>query len=280
MKNLLWKKMRNYLFMLSMILFSSLANAFDPPSLVYRCDTRSMSEINSAGGFFPNDQYRQRDYDLLHHFTGEEVDGYVSGLVSVSYTLKEVIKHCLGLISDADEVYIYMIVPGQNFYNVSASLAAARDRFAQGSLQRNNIERLINRFDNMDEYVARDGFPNGRVLRYTVLDEEMIDEYYYGHEGNSELFTHEFWENRWEFNDQWDDSFDGEVASADIYQPANGQVSEVAITQGRNNTEVPLRFTCQRERQSRNLKAPSYCNVFPIIKKIVDGRKISAVLDD
>lgn len=61
-----------------MLLFSSLTYAFDPPSIVYRCDTRSMDEINAAGGFFPKDDLGIRDYDLINHFEGTAPDGYVS----------------------------------------------------------------------------------------------------------------------------------------------------------------------------------------------------------
>ena len=115
MKNLITKNFEKILILPTLLLFSSLTYAFVPPSIVYRCDSRSMEEINAAGGFYPHDSRGVRDYDLMNLFSGEQPDGYVTGFVSVSYTLKIVIKHCIALSSVFEKMYLYVIIPSSNF---------------------------------------------------------------------------------------------------------------------------------------------------------------------
>lgn len=267
--------MHKFYIAILMLFFSSFTYAINPPSIVYRCDTRTIDEINAAGGFFPNDSSGIRNYDLMNHFEGMEGEGYVSGLVSVSYTLRHVVNHCIGMVMQGRQAYIYMIVPGGNFYNVSASLNAARNSLPAESIQRASINYLIDEYDTMDEYVARDGFPVGRVLNYAVLDEDMIDEYYNIDPEDSELYIDAFWESRWVHNRYWNDDFDGEVASSDIYPVVNEPASAVVMALANHNIEIPIRFLCQQAPAPilKQLKSLT-CQVFPIVKRIVDLRMI------
>lgn len=188
------------------------------------------------------------------------------------------IIHCIGQTTPNQPTYIYMIVPGNNFYNVSASLLAARDALPVGDMRRRNIQYLIGQFDNIDEYIARDDFSNGKILNYAVLDEEMIEEYYHGDQENSELLTSDFWDTRLVHNEEWNDEYDGEVASSDIYQVVNETASAMRFVIANHDIEMPVRFTCQLESTSNPRKLENdFCHIYPVVKKLSDIKKITAL---
>ncbi|WP_295943404.1 enterotoxin A family protein [uncultured Xanthomonas sp.] len=272
--------MKNLLYLFCLIICPSLAWANDPPDFLFRCDTRSPDEIQQAGGFYPHNNGRIRDYDLAHHFTGESVEHYTSAFVSTSSDLKAVVNHCLSMVGSDQSAWIYMIMPGSNFYSVSSSLQRVRDSHVAGSPEWQRINQLIIDYDGMSEYVAVDGFPFGRVISHAELNQEMVDDYY--DDEDSVLYSNDFWEDRWNLSDAFNADFDGEQPSDSPYLVVDEPASQVVLALNEHAMELPLRFVCDAANgfpaSSRSRASSHSCPRYEIIKRLYDKQIISSII--
>ncbi|OAT22822.1 enterotoxin A family protein [Proteus myxofaciens] len=222
--------------------------AINPTSVVYRADSRTLSDIHEAGGMWPLREGAP-DNDLTHHFEGESIDGMCSNFVSTSQSLRAVVEHAISLSRpnefepyDPEFVtYIYVIRPDLNFYDVEGSLTHARNSTNDANM-RNLINRLLSNYSGMEELVARDGFSQNRILSYARLDADMLQRY--GTSGNSALFTESFWASRWVNNPTYDYHYDQDISSSSPYQQVG--MPEGAVLEVSNGTQPSVRLgeTC------------------------------------
>jgi len=228
------------IFLCSQISFSW---AVYPTGIVYRVDSRELNDIHEAGGMWPLEDGIP-DNDLMHHFTGESLDGMCSNFVSTSQSLASVVEHAMFLASthydsyDPEFVtYIYVIRPDLNFYDVRSSFVNTLNNTTDEEMI-NGINRLLASYVNMDELAARQGFSQNRIISYARLDSEMIQQY------GSALYSESFWLPRWINNPRYNFNNDPDISNSEPYQHVgsfNGSVLEVVND---NQSTIRIGNTC------------------------------------
>jgi hypothetical protein len=104
--------------------FSCQAFAIEVPSLMYRTDTRPPDEIFQNGFESWGDEI-----EVLRHVLGTSIVEKKTGLIattsemSVAWDIAS--KYLIDENNEQDHIWIYLITPGINFYNVNSSLLNA-----------------------------------------------------------------------------------------------------------------------------------------------------------
>lgn len=236
------------LFVFFILSQTSLSWAINPTSIVYRTDSRTLSDIHEAGGMWPLRE-GVPDNDLTHHFEGESIDGMCSNFVSTSQSLRAAVEHAVSLSRpnesepyDPDFVtYIYVIRPDLNFYDLEGSLIHTRNSTSNTNM-RNRINTLLSNYSGMEELVARGGFAQNRILSYARLDADMLQRY--GTSGGSALFTELFWAPRWINNPTYDYHNDQDISNSSPYLQVGMPEGSVLEVSNGNQPSVRLGETC------------------------------------
>lgn len=224
--------------------------AVNPVTVVYRADDRTLSQVKEAGGMRP---WREGtpDDDLAHHFEGESIEDHSSNFVSTTSSLRSVVEHAASLARPNSEepfdeefvTHIYVIRPDANFFDVDASLQAARDASPAGSTRRQRLDRLIRDYTGLDELVARNGFAHDQILSHAVLNGQMLRRY--GVSEGSPLFSVAFWSGRWQSNGDYDPAHDSDHSSDLVYTSVDTPRGYSNLVVNGSQPAVPISFTCQ-----------------------------------
>ena len=244
--------------------------AINTVSIVYRTDDRDLAAIRDAEGMWPNWTEGVPDDDLAHHFEGESIEGGSTNFVSTTASLRTAVMHAASLARPNSEepfdqefvTYIYQIRPATNFYNVDASLIAARDRAPASSARRERLSHLINDYTGMAEYAAQEGFLQNRIISYARLDGPMLSQYY--NDTNSVLFNPAFWHNRWIVNPHYNTAFDNDTTSPDIYPVVENPRGIMGLVTNGTQPVVPLSFTCMGTSSQRHPEKKHLLGAEPI----------------
>ena len=264
--------------------------AIPPISEVYRIDTRSPEEIRRVGGMRPRAiEGHIHDDDLAHHFEGESVEGGTSNFVSTTGTIQHAIDHLDFVANDGEEedqrVWIYLIRPTTNFYNVNASIAEVSQN-AQNEEQRRRAQYLINSYyTGMDEYAAQGGFNDSRIISYIGITRAEIS--------NNPNIIYD--ESLWERNPTYDQQYDQNTTNTELYpyvgvfgdrvlelEGEGGEVARLANTCMGVSNQGPLSLNSKS--QYRGLKANATCLASLKVKSVpyYDDflKKVAVILDD
>ncbi|WP_158300775.1 enterotoxin A family protein [Chromobacterium sp. ATCC 53434] len=223
------------------------AMAAPPVNIVYRVDGRSLAAIRHSGGMWPWAR-GALDNDLTHHFEGQSVAGRNSNFVSTSASLRQVVEFAASQARPNSEspfdtefvAYLYQIRPAANFFSVSEALQTAHN--SSTGARRDRLGRLIRDYPGMQEFAARGGFRDDRIIAYARLDGQMLRDYYYA--PNYPLFSDEFWRRRWMSNAAYDRGFDSDASSRLIYPIVGVPSGHMHLVENGTQAPVPLSFTC------------------------------------
>lgn len=230
---------------LLIIVISPLSSAVN---IVYRIDRRNMQEIRDAGGMWPRGlEYGLRDDNLAHHFDGTSVEGGTSNFVSTTASFRQAVDYAAALGRpnseepfNGDDVYIYEIRPANNFYNVDEAFRFARDSTLDPSRERTALNELMQDYLNMEEYAARGGFSQDRIIAYAHLTNDMLTQYY----ESGSLYSEAFWAGRWEQNTEYNPAYDDDTASEQTYRNVDATSGIISQVVNGSQPAVPLSFTC------------------------------------
>lgn len=140
----------------------------DPPTVLYRADTRGPDEIRATGGFAP----RGSDRDLVNHATGgvhlassayvAATDNLVSAANVANQRLRELrsaaeeARRAYGVEPSRPRVWIYEISANPTFHHVATSLysLATRAEIRQGALMGTGNTQAVREWE---QYIGRIG---------------------------------------------------------------------------------------------------------------------------
>lgn len=227
-----------------LIFFSFISSSWsiNPAHIVYRVDTRNITEIQRAGGMWPRyEQGRPDDY-LIHHFDGESVEDGTSNFVSTSRTLADAVSHALFRLDDdnRETYYIYAIRPNTNFYDVDASLQAARNNTSDAQV-RMRYNGLLRDYAGMEEIVARGGIRSDQIIQYAELRYDMLPPQ---NQSRTFLFSDSYWASRWLNNPSYNHHYDGDTSNSNVYENVGLSGSSVLEVVNSNEQAIRLGFTC------------------------------------
>ena len=223
-----------------------------PVDVVYRADSRNITEIEDTAGMWPRTGAIPDD-DLAHHFEGESIENHTSNFISTSSSLQIAVDHAESMIRAGNDdenydgdypenftYYIYMIRPDSNFYNVDESFIHARNT-STNAIRTSRLNYLINSYLGMNEWVARGGVPHQRIIARVGLTSEMYRQY------GLAIFNASFLESRWELYRGYDASYNRDVGNNQVYDRID---VPSGIMRGIENGDDPLillGLTCMSE---------------------------------
>lgn len=226
-------------------------------SVVYRIDTRSITELESLGGILPPALRPGKTYDedLVHHVEGQSLISRSSPFVSTTASLSGAIRLAAALsqvykdepyASDV-RYYIYMIRANEDFYDLEGSLRyAIRQQMAHDPLRLARLTALLNEEGTPHQFLAHGGIAFNRIMKTGVLTGGLLT--LYGVEDSSPLLTDNFWQDR--FDDSgtsYHHVFDGDHISTAPYPStliATPTGFRMGALRGGGQVFVPLSMTC------------------------------------
>ncbi len=150
--------------------------AEDTPSVVYRLDGRSPSQIFFGGGF-ASWGGEHASYDLLFHVSGASIETQDSGYISTTASMDALYRMARQqLIANPQETYwVYDITPGMNFFYIPSSLLITA-LHADNEVQANNVMSLYNTFGWQEEWAAANLIPSESIYsaRSVMLQEGQV----------------------------------------------------------------------------------------------------------
>ena len=209
--------------------------------VVYRLDNRGPEEIRRVGGMWPRAiEGRVKNDFLINHFSGLSVKKGTSNFVSTTTKVGEAVDFFSAL--GKPQAWIYMVRPTSNFYNMKASLEAARDS-AQDENDKCLLKVITHLFATMEEYVAHGGFSNDRIIGYAPITTELVK-----NTSREKILKTSFWINRFEKNPAYNSLYNNDVASTQVYknvgQPPNYVLKLKDVVQKVFKTKIPLAYSC------------------------------------
>ncbi|MBJ7264167.1 MAG: hypothetical protein JHC61_10760 [Burkholderiaceae bacterium] len=209
-------------------------SALDAHNAVYRLDERSPAEIRKDGGIWPSTRQGSRlDDSLMNHYEGRSVRNGTSHFVSTWNLPYAVTYGIAGLdtnfdsgessdgfrlwFEDSRQFYLYEIRPGNEFFDVRQAFVNARElapteaerrRFRSADVPHSSLHYS-------QEVVARDGFGHRRIVRSAVLTGAMLNAYI--NHSSPNITEPSFWTTRWQDNDSYERTFNGDTVSAHPY---------------------------------------------------------------
>ncbi|WP_019221301.1 enterotoxin A family protein [Bartonella senegalensis] len=150
--------------------------AEDTPSVVYRLDGRSPSEIFFGDGF-ASWGGEHASYDLLFHVSGASIETRHSGYISTTASMEALYRMARQqLIANPQETYwVYDITPGLNFFYIPSSLLMTA-LYADNEVQANNVMSLYNTFGWQEEWAATNLIPTESIYsaRSVMLQGDQV----------------------------------------------------------------------------------------------------------
>jgi pertussis toxin subunit 1 len=212
-----------YVVMTGFFAWCSASYAIIPTSEVYRIDERPLEEITrtDVNGMWPNTEggTLQMNDDLSRHFDGEPRDGESSAFVATTASLEQAVNIAEERaqrdengeidVNDTRTVYIYVIRPAENFYEINGSFENA----IAGATppQQDNLRAIINDYGNLDEWVAYHGFSADRIISYAEITGQMLHDDYYIMNDPS------YWDSRMQSNALYNRNYDNDQSSSTPY---------------------------------------------------------------